>query len=194
MLRLLALFLAVFLIAPVIAAEPAQTVDRFHAGLLDNMKRGKTLGCAGRIAHMKPVIQSTFDLPFLSQRILRKRWAELSEAQRARFTTALQDMVVATYAGQFASFGGESFTTLATETNGSNRVVHSKFKHGAETVSFDYVLRQTAGEWRVVNVVAEGVSDLAIRSAQYESVFKQKGFEGLITHMQAQTAKNKTGC
>ncbi|MBX9929919.1 MAG: ABC transporter substrate-binding protein, partial [Gemmatimonadaceae bacterium] len=34
-------------------------------------------------------------------------------------------------------------------------------------VTLDYVLHDTAGEWRIINVIAEGVSDLALRSTQY---------------------------
>lgn len=196
--KILILLLAATLFAPLAVAAttstPAVTVDDFHAALLDNMKRGPALGCGGRISNMNAAVDSSFDLPYLAQRILRKRWSELSEAQRSKFVNALQEMVVTTYATQFSDFSGESFSTQTTEDSGANRVVHSKFRHGNENVSFDYVLRDSGGHWRIVNVIAEGVSDLAIRSSQYESLFKQKGFDGLLAHLQEQIAKNKTGC
>lgn len=177
------------------AALPAATVDGLHNALIDNMKRGDKLGCTGRVQHMKPAVDAAFDLPFLAQRILRKRWTELSAEQQAQFIAALDDMVVSTYAAQFSSYNDESFSTGATEeTGGGNRVVHAKLKHGNDTVSFDYVLRDSGGSWKIVNVIADGVSDLAIRSAQYESVFKQQGFDGLLAHLRELTAKNKTGC
>lgn len=189
------LLLACLPLAAQAATAPASTVETLHGALIDNMKRGDKLGCAGRVQHMKPAVDAAFDLPFLAQRILRKRWAELSAEQQAQFIAALDDMVVSTYAAQFSSYNDESFSTGATEeTGGGNRVVHAKLRHGNDTVNFDYVLRDSGGSWKIVNVIADGVSDLAIRSSQYESVFKQNGFDGLLAHLREQTAKNKTGC
>lgn len=196
MFRVIALLATLLLSTTAGAASPAEAVvENFHQALLANMKQGQTLGCAGRINKLRPVIENGFDLPYLAQKILRKRWSGLTEAQREDFVVTLGHMVVATYADRFSSFKAESFSNTGTEELArGNRVVHSKFRHGSGTVSFDYVLHETAGRWRIVNVIAEGVSDLAIRSAQYEGVFKQKGFDGLIAYMQEQTAKSKTGC
>lgn len=194
--RLRLLLIILMLTLPAHAAASAETtVDSLHKALLGNMKQGQSLSCAGRIQNLRPAIESGFDLPYLAQKILRKRWQQLSEPQRKAFTSALKDMVIATYASQFSSFNGESFETVGSEDLAAgSQVVHSKFRHGGETVSFDYVLRNHDGGWRIVNVIAQGVSDLAIRSTQYESVFKQKGFDGLMTYLHAQTARSKSGC
>lgn len=195
MTRLLTLLCALVLAPLAHAGEPAVVVDSFHAALIDNMKQGQKLGCSGRIQHMKPAVSGSFDVPYLAQRILRRRWAEMSEAQRKQFGATLEEMVVSTYAAQFSSYNGESFAIQSSEEAGANRVVHSQFKHGNESVSFDYVLHDSGGgAWRIVNVIADGVSDLAIRSSQYESLLKQKGFDGLIAYLQEQIVKNKAGC
>lgn len=196
MTRLILLLVALSLIPAAWAAPSAEgTIDSLHKALLGNMKQGQALGCSGRIQNLRLAIDGSFDIPYLAQKILRKRWPELSDPQRKAFTATLREMVITTYASQFSSYNGESFATVGSEllTPGS-QVVRSKFRHGAETVSFDYVLRSNAGDWRIVNVIAQGVSDLAIRSTQYESVFRQKGFDGLINYLQTQTTQNKTGC
>ena len=60
-------------------------------------------------------------------------------------------------------------------------VVRTRLLREAEAdVTLDYFLR--AG--RVFNVVADGVSDLSLRRADYSSIIKTEGFAALLTHIQ----------
>jgi phospholipid transport system substrate-binding protein len=197
MLRFFALLLIALALpmAAQAASAPADTVTGFHDVLIDNMKHGKSYSCGDRIQRLLPAVDSTFDMPFLSQHVLRRQWASLSPAQQAEFTATLKDMIVTTYASQFVKYNGEKFTTLDTEDSGGHRVVHARLDlPSGDPVHFDYVLRETAEGWRTVNVIAEGVSDMALRSAQYDKVFKDKGFNGLIAQIREQTAKLKSSC
>ncbi|HVT36366.1 MAG TPA: ABC transporter substrate-binding protein [Nevskiaceae bacterium] len=176
-----------------LAASPTDSVDAFHAALLDNMKHGGA--CSARAQHLKPVIDKSFDVPFLAQRILRKHWSELSADQQKDFTAAFDDMIVSTYAAQFKSYSNESFDTQGTEDiSAGNKVVHVLFKHGDST-KFDYVLHaDSSGTLRIVNVIADGVSDLAIRTAQYDKLYQAQGYAGLLAYIKDQTAKTKASC
>lgn len=178
------------------APSPTETINNFNETLLGNMKQGKTLGCDGRIENLKKIIPVTFDLPFLAKHIVRKHWAEQAAPQQQDFTFALEEMIVVTFASQFADFNGEKFVILKTEDlSGDRSVVHTQLVLPKDNpVSFDYVLHQTDGDWRVINVIADGVSDLAIRSAQYDRVIKDKGFGGLLVQLKGQNTKMKTGC
>ena len=194
--RFLPLFAALLLPVVHAAPAPAEVVAGFHDTLIDNMRQGSALSCSGRIQHLKPVIENTFDLPFLAQHILRRHWAKLSDAQQAEFISTLEDMVVTTYASQFTRFNGEKFVSLETQEMASDRrVVHVRLElKSGDPVRFDYVMRDTPKGWRTINVIAEGVSDLALRSAQYDRVIKDKDFDGLLTQIREQTAKTKNNC
>lgn len=73
--------------------------------------------------------------------------------------------------------------------------MHAKLKPGSgDTVSFDYVLRPNGGKWRIINIVADGVSDLALRSTQYAKLYEEKGFDGLLAWIQEQTRKARADC
>ena len=45
--------------------------------------------------------------------------------------------------------------------------------------------------WMIVNVIADGVSDLALRRAEYSRVLKNKGFDGLLDHIDGQIADTR---
>ena len=45
---------------------------------------------------------------------------------------------------------------------------------------FNYLLRVNNGNWLILNVIAQGVSDLALKRADYAAVIKAEGFDALI--------------
>jgi len=178
------------------APAPGAVVTGFHEVLIGNMKQGATLGCAGRSSKIAAAVDGSFDLPYLASKVLRRQWKTLTPEQQTRFTTTFRDLVLATYTSQFAKFGGEKFETLATkELADGSRQVNAKLTPGSgKPINFDYVLHEVNGEWRIVNVVADGVSDLAIRGSQYDKAFKAVGFDGLLQQIESQTAANRKGC
>ncbi|MBA4286175.1 MAG: hopanoid biosynthesis protein HpnM [Xanthomonadaceae bacterium] len=178
------------------APAPGEVVTGFHDVLIGNMKQGATLGCTGRSAKVAAAVDGSFDLPYLASKVMRRQWKTLTPEQQASFTSTFRELVLATYASQFAKFGGEQFETLATrELADGTRQVNARLKlSNSNPVNFDYVLREVNGEWRIVNVVADGVSDLAIRASQYDKAFKSVGFDGLLKQIESQTAANRKGC
>jgi len=175
---------------------PDQVVGSFHAALLDAMQKGKSVACEKRIGRLAPVIRSTFDLPAIARLALRRHWGTLTADQQQQFVQTFEDLVITTYASQFNGYNGETFAApVAEDLPGGRRAVHSvlNVSDGAP-VKFDYVMQQAGGGWRVVNVLADGVSDLALRSAQYDSVMKSGGFDKLVAGLHQQTEKNREAC
>ena len=57
----------------------------------------------------------------------------------------------------------------------------------------NYLLRQTNGQWRIMNVVAQGVSDLSLKRADYTAVIKTEGFDSLINRLEKKIAEMSQG-
>ncbi len=173
------------------APSSADTVTRFHAALIQSMHDGDTSSCVTRESRLAPAVDAAFDVTAISQRALRRRWGELDEAQRTRFVAVFRELVIATYVSRFRHFGGERFETLDSQTQAGGAVlVHARLTPGSGApLAFDYLLQAGAdGHYRIVNVIVDGVSDLALRATQYEQIFRQKGYEGLIADAGTQTA------
>ncbi len=56
-------------------------------------------------------------------------------------------------------------------------------KEDGERIPLNYMLRKSNGEWRIVNVVAQGVSDLSLKRAEYTAVIDSEGFDSLVTRL-----------
>ncbi|HKY92908.1 MAG TPA: ABC transporter substrate-binding protein [Nevskiaceae bacterium] len=169
---------------------PQQVVESFHFGLIAAMKNGGT--CAARAKPLGGIIQADFDFPGIARQVLRRHWDKLDGTQRQRFTETLTRLVINTYAREFEAYGGETFETVSSADYGSGlKQVRTRMKRqSGEPVAFDYLLRDTGAGWRIVNIVADGVSDLAVRSSQYDAIMKSEGLDALLDKL----AKQADGC
>jgi phospholipid transport system substrate-binding protein len=146
------------------------------------MKDGAKIGYQGRYEQLAPVIKSSFDMPFVSKTVLGKYWETFNNEQRSRFIEAFTQLSIATYAANFDRYSGERFKTISQkQVSGGRILVQSQLiKSNGGQVQLDYLLHPTGGQWRIVNIIAEGVSDLALKRADYSAFLKSKGFEALL--------------
>lgn len=182
--------------APAAPAAASETISRFHGELAAAMTQSK-LGCEGRIGKLTPAVDATFDLPFITERAMRRHWKKLDETQRRQFAEALRSSVITTYATEFSTPGSVSFETGESEllANG-DALVHASLTARGEKipVTLDYQLKPHGDGWQVVNVLAEGVSDLALRASQYDTTIKAQGFTVLLDKLDAQTKALRARC
>jgi len=159
-----------------------EVVEKLHSTLLAVMKNGDKIHYQGRYDQLVPVIKSSFDMPFISRTVLGKYWEGLDNEQRSRFVEAFTQLSIATYAANFDSYSGERFKMFPEkEVDGGRILVQSQLiKSEGGQVQLDYLLHRTAGQWRIVNIIAEGVSDLALKRADYSAFLKSNGFEALL--------------
>ena len=188
------LLLAALPCGPAVAeTTAADTVTRFHQQLAESMRLP---ACEARLAKLAPAVDGSFDMPFIAERALRRHWKTLDADGRARFTAALRQSVLTTYATEFASPGAVRFETGASETlaNGDGLVHAQLVPAQGGPVALDYQLRRRGENWQVVNVLAEGVSDLALRATQYDGLMKQQGLPGLLERLDDQTRQLRARC
>jgi phospholipid transport system substrate-binding protein len=171
-------------------SAPAEVVARLQAALLSAMKDGATAEYAERRDHLRPVITSTHDLDFVAHTVLRRYWKQLDDTERSRFTATFRELCVGTYADKFDSFTGQRFEPGAERKlkRGSMLVQTKLYRPDKDAVQLDYVLIKPDDRWLIVNVVADGVSDLAVKRAEYGSIMEKDGFEELLARLEEKIA------
>ena len=162
--------------------DPAKTVNSLHSSLLKGMQGGEKLGFQGRFKLLTPIVERSLDLDFIAKTILGKLWTKLNREQQQIFISHFHKLSISTYAGWFKEYDGERFKYIDQKTMPRNYVlVRSQLiKSNGDTVSFDYLLRQDKKDWRIINILADGVSDLALKRVEYRSVLEKKGFKVFI--------------
>lgn len=167
-------------------AEPQtarQVVETFQAELLSVMKQGKELGFDGRYKRLETAIAKSHDLTKIARIVVGREWAGLSEAQQQKLVEVFSRLSIAAYAYNFKEFSGESFKFESEEeTTRGGVIVHTYLLiPDDKDVKFDYMLKQKGESWRIINIIANGVSDLALKRSEYTSILKSDGFDALIS-------------
>ena len=174
----------------------AGVVETLHAELIGVMREADSLGFTGRRDRLAPVIESAFELPLIARASTGRYWKKLDEAQRARLVDAFTRLTVATYAGRFDGFDGESFRIVSQRPAPRETVlVNSELvKSDGDTVELNYLLRETDAGWRIIDVYLDGVySELATRRSVYAGLIGRKGIEGLIAAIEDKIVEYESG-
>ncbi len=180
--------------------QPTAVVKSLQDTLIDAMKNSKSLGYQGRYDRLAPVIEQTHDLAYIARfAIGKKNWDRLDAEQQSRYVDVFSDYSIATYAFRFNDYDGEVFQIDSEKPMKRGRVqVLSHLKiTGQQTevdsidragmIDFNYVLREHEGRWVIINIVVQGVSDLALKRAEYKTLISEKGFDALMTHIEDKT-------
>lgn len=181
------IWIACLLTVGAYAAEeaPRVLIEDFHAALIAGMQ--STGGFEARLATVAPAVDAAFDVQSIARISLGKSWRAMDAAARADFVALMRELISTTYAGRFSSFDGQRFETeAAQEVRPGRWVVKTRLvRANGEVVTLDYYLR----DGRVFNVVANGVSDLSLRRADYAAIVEQSGLEGLIADVRTSIAE-----
>ncbi|WP_020484940.1 ABC transporter substrate-binding protein [Methylomonas sp. MK1] len=159
-----------------------QVVEEFQNQLLNVMKAGKELGFQGRYDKLDVAVKKSHDLPKIARIVVGKQWEELTTEQQNKLESVFSKLSVSAYAHNFKDYSGESFTFASEEETGRGGVVIHTNLHipGEKDVKFDYMMKKKDDGWQIINIIADGVSDLALKRSDYTSVLSRDGFDALI--------------
>jgi len=162
--------------------------------LIEVMQSAETLGFQGRFEKLQPIITQLFDTPTIARVILSRYWKEISDQQKSDFIVLFNHLSTATYASRFDSYSGESFTDLGSEELNKGRLlVKTELQRPDEDpVRMDYLLQKNDDGWRIISVIADGVNDLSLKRAEYATIIREKGFDGLIGDIREKIRETET--
>lgn len=161
----------------------AAAVERFHAQLIEAMR---TEGFDRRKALLGPAVAEFFDLGAVARISVGPSWRGLDEQRRSAFAALMRRLITATYADRFDGYSGQSFAHVETVAASTGPVVKTLLNRvSGEPVTLDYYFRGA----KAFNVVADGVSDLSLRRADYAGVIREEGFDGLVGHIETNIAE-----
>ena len=191
-----ALALLLCLARPAAASEMTAPIEQLDAGLLQVMKAGKSAPFRQRYDVLAPLVTRAIDLDAILEGGVGPVWASLSAADQAALKTEFQHYSIATYVANFDEFGGEKFE-LYPPAAGGNPVVKVKIVPGKpedEMHVLGYVMRQTGGKWKAIDVTADNsISQVVAQQEEIRALVKSGGPAGLFVRLQQKTAELSGG-
>ena len=178
------------------AGEAADVVTELQKSLITIMREGTDLGYTGRYRTIAPIVDKTHDLNNVARLVVGRHWKKLTADQRSTFVRTFRDLSISLYAARFKDYNGEQFTVRSERPlkRGTRKLVVAHFvKSDGETIQFHYILHQVNEQWKIISVTVNGVSDLALKRAEYGGILKNEGFSALIERLQTQIRDSANG-
>lgn len=178
--------------ASVAQSDPAiSTIDRFDSALIGAMKAGKASGAEARYNKLLPAVQRAFDLPVMTRFAVGPAWSTYSAADQSALTKAFGRLSAANLAHNFDNYDGEQFKiNPAVQTRGLDKLVHTQIvPKSGEPTDLNYRMRQSGGEWKVIDVYFGAISQLTAQRSDFSSTVNSGGATALVQKMNEQADK-----
>lgn len=170
----------------------SQVVQNFQAELLKVMQEGDKLSFEQRFEQLKPVVLKSHDLAKITRIVVSKEWKKLTIEQKKELIRKFSTLSIASYAHYFNSYSGQSFTVESAEQLKSPGQVYVRtllVLPDDKDVTMDYLLKKTGDDWRIINIITNGVSDLALKRSEYVAVLQKSGFDVLLAELSVKIDK-----
>ena len=130
--------------------------------------------------HISPM----FDFGAIARGAMGKHWRKASETERGKISELFKTLLEKTYANTLAKFDNQKVAVkdVVVRDNGM-ATVNLIVSRQANKVELSYTLEKIDGEWRVVDVLVEGISLLASYRKQFSQIIRTDGISGLIARL-----------
>jgi len=177
---IIGLYLCAFLLLPppLFAGVPLTTVERHVNSVLDVLRDPALKGETGKKIKkekVRAISEKMFDFNELSKRTLGPNWRRLNPDQQKEFVVLYRDILEDAYMDRITAYKDEKVafdkeTMLTDDTAEVRSTVFSK----TEEIPINYRLILKGGEWKVYDVVIEGVSLIMNYRAQFRDILANK--------------------
>jgi len=138
------------------------------------------------------LLRPQFDLESACRLILREHWKTATPAQRERFVAAFYHFLLASYAHALLDFRYDTLALLPAEGPPGDAAFKvktiMKLRDGS-TYHVDFYMRPTPGGWKIVDVIAEGVSYVRTYRTDFAAEIRADGLEGLVARLERTQSK-----
>ena len=147
-----------------------------------------------RRAKMKSLIFPKFNFLEMGKRSLgSKRWKERSPEERKIFIDLFGKLLENSYANKLESYHDEKINYVDEIVKGKYAMVKTEVIRKNGTVNVDYKLIRGGGEWRVYDIVVEGVSMIKNYRSQFARIIHKDSFDTLMEKLNAKVDQLEDG-
>ncbi len=166
----------------------AQTSDEIVQGaqnFIENVSaRGlaflsdKNLSEEDRKKDFRALLMDSFDLNTIGRFALGTNWRSLTAEQKEEYLDLFHNMVIETYSQRFREYQGQQIVINRARPEGEkDSIVNSKIisTDGSPDIQLDWRVRYKDGQYRIIDVLVEGVSMSLTQRSEFSSIVQRGG-------------------
>jgi phospholipid transport system substrate-binding protein len=183
-LAFIASFTAFSVVAASQSADPLQVLRGAVDEVLGIVYSGKTQTQPFSVL-VRPVLEKNFSFDVITRRAVGPGWRQFTPEQQKKTTSLFTELVIRTYADRFEAGAQPGITYAApVELAPNKRELPTTIDYEGKKYSVSYRMELVAAEWRVCDVIIEGVSMISNYRAQFDPMFQRGGAVEIIRSLE----------
>ena len=186
--------LGVVLVQPAVAGGATEAMKSTIDEVL-RIVRDKDLKQPGRAderrQRLEQVVGDRFDYEEMSKRSLGAPWNTLSDKDKQEFVTLFKTLLTNSYADKIESYSGEGVQYINERMEKDYAEVRTKVLTGKVEIPLDYRLLNKGTDWRVYDVVVDGVSLVNNYRGQFSKILRSSSYTELVDQLRKKSEKIK---
>jgi phospholipid transport system substrate-binding protein len=183
--------LIVGFVTPVAAEQSPRDVVQSTSDEVLAVLAEKDLSKQERRDKVRTIVLRSMDFETLSRLVLARNWSRFSPAQQQEFMQEFQDHLAAIYGRRLDDYRNEKVSIVGDrrEPNGDSTVQTKILRGGGSNdIEVDYRLRESNGQWKVIDFIVEEISMVANFRSQFQDIVASGGPEKLLQLLKEKTA------
>jgi phospholipid transport system substrate-binding protein len=175
------------------AGEPQEKVRRTVEDVLA-VVADKTLPPQERHTKIRQAVLHRFGFEEMAQRSMGQHWRTLTPQQRQEFVALFTELLERSYTSRIAGYkaGPQGIRYPKEEIDGDQAIVHTEITSERDlATAVNYHLMHKDGDWKVYDIVIEGVSLVNNYRTQFNTIMLKDSYAGLVKQMRAKLTQEQ---
>ncbi len=131
-----------------------------------------------RVARFRALLNENFAVKYIGRWVLGRYWRKATYAERSEYLKLFENLTVTTYVDRFERYSGETLTVTKTVVKkAGDAIVYSQISRleGVKPINVGWRVRAKEGDYKIVDVIVEGVSMGQTQRSEFASVIRRNG-------------------
>ena len=174
------------------ASSPEEFVRETGARVFSSLGE-EGLDTTEHTRRFRSLLNEAFDLPAITRFVLGRYWRTTSDEEKTEFASLFEKFLVKAYANRFRDLGDKKLKVLRSQelTGGQTLVMSEIDAEGSKPVKVNWRIRGAGQEFKITDVLVEGVSMSVTQRDEFASVIRQGGgrIDGLLRILRKKTRR-----
>lgn len=160
--------------------------------IIHSSKSGKAPSIRQRRAEILTIVDEYFDFSEMAKRALGRPWKDQPPEKQKEFVSLFKQLLFNTYVDRVETYTGSNEKVVydVQEVKGDYAFVKTRIVNYQDTdVAVDYRLKEEKGNWKVYDVIVEGVSLVSNYRSQFTSILANESFDALLVKLRQKAAE-----
>lgn len=186
-------------VASVLAAPPGAATSAMHQSIdqllevLKDPELKKSENKDKRRSEILKVVRNRFDFSEMARRSMGAHWRDLKEGDKEEFVDLFTRLLNETYTGKIEQYTDEKIVYKPEESIGPEQAeVRTVIVTSRAEIPIYYRCMVTGKEWKVYDVVIEGVSLVSNYRSQFNQIILKESLKGLMARLRTKVREAQT--